>query len=55
MSVLGIDTMHETPSGKKSRWNMVTTVVLGLLIALFSWIVISNMYLLYFGKPLIQH
>jgi len=53
---LGIETMPEAPVAKRKKlWNTGVTVILGLLIAGFLWIVISNMYLLYFGKPLIQH
>ena len=54
MSNLGIETMPALPSKKKSRWNKAITVVLGIMIAFFLWVVVSNTYVLYFGKPLIN-
>jgi hypothetical protein len=56
MSNLGLETMTEAPAvQKKKRWNAAITAVLGLLILAFVWIVVSNTYLLYTGKPIIQH
>jgi hypothetical protein len=55
MSVLGIDTMPEAPSSKKSRWIVWTVVCLGVMIAFFVWVDFSTIYLLFMGKPLIQH
>jgi hypothetical protein len=56
MSNLGLETMNEAPvSQKKKRWNTAIVVVLGLLIAAFTYIVVSNTFLLYMGKPMIQH
>jgi hypothetical protein len=55
MSNLGIETMPAAPpSKKKSRWSTALTIVLGLMIAFFLWVVVSNTYVLYFGKPLID-
>jgi len=56
MSSLGIETMPEMPHASKWKklWNRSVTVVLGLIIVAFVWIVISNVYLLYMGKPLIK-
>jgi len=54
MSNLGIETMPALPSKKKSRWSKAITVVLGILIAFFLWVVVSNTYVLYTGKPLIN-
>jgi hypothetical protein len=54
MSNLGIETMPAPPSKKKSRWNTAIAVVLGLMVAFFLWVVVSNTYVLYFGKPLIN-
>jgi hypothetical protein len=56
MSSLGIETMpemHHTSKWKK-LWNRSVTVVLGLIIVAFVWIVLTNVYLLYMGKPLIK-
>jgi uncharacterized BrkB/YihY/UPF0761 family membrane protein len=57
MPSLGLDTMHEVPTEpvKKSRWSTGLTVFVGLIIAAFTWIVISNLFVLYFGRPLIPH
>jgi hypothetical protein len=55
MTSLGIETMPEPPSTKKkSRWNTLTTIAVGAIIAAFLWVVFSNLYLLYAGKPLIN-
>jgi hypothetical protein len=56
MSSLGIETMPEMShtSKWKKLWNRSVTVVLALIIVGFTWIVISNVYLLYMGKPLIK-
>ena len=55
MSNLGIETMPAAPlSKKKTRWSTALTIVLGLMIAFFLWVVVSNTYVLYFGKPLID-
>jgi len=53
---LGIETMPEMPHSAKWKkvWNRSITVVLGLIIVAFVWIVLSNVYLLYMGKPLIK-
>lgn len=52
---LGIDTMPEPQVAKKKTiWNTVTTFVLSAMILVFFYIVFSNMYLLYMGKPLIN-
>ena len=52
---LGIDTMPEPQVAKKKTiWNSVTTVVLSAMVLVFFYIVFSNMYLLYMGKPLIN-
>lgn len=58
MPSLGLDSMHDTPApqtDKKSKWNTGLTVFVALIILAFTWIVVSNMYSLYFGKPLISH
>jgi hypothetical protein len=56
MSNLGLETVTEAPvAQKKKRWNTAVLAVLGLVILAFTWIVVSNTYLLYMGKPLIQH
>ena len=55
MSNLGIETMPAAPlSKKKTRWSTALTIFLGLMIAFFLWVVVSNTYVLYFGKPLID-
>jgi hypothetical protein len=54
MSNLGIETMPAPPSKKKSRWNTATAVVLAIMIAFFLWVVVSNTYVLFTGKPLIN-
>jgi len=52
MSSLGIETMPEMPHASKWKklWNRSVTVVLGLIIVAFVWIVISNVYLLYMAN-----
>jgi len=56
MSSLGIETMPEMPAAKKQgRWDLAMRIGLGVVITFFTWVVVSNMYLLYFGKPLIKH
>lgn len=55
MSSLGIEnTQPAEPAKKKSRWDRLITVGLGLIITFFSWVIISNGYLLIFQKPLIN-
>jgi CDP-diglyceride synthetase len=55
MSNLGIETMPApSPSKKKTRWSTALSVFLGLMVAFFLWVVVSNTYVLYFGKPLIN-
>ena len=55
MSNLGIETMPAPPpTKKKTRWNAAIKIGLGLMIAFFLWVVVSNTYVLYFGKPLIN-
>lgn len=55
MSSLGIEnTPQAAPAKKKSRWDKLITVGLGLIITFFSWVIISNGYLLIFQKPLIS-
>jgi hypothetical protein len=54
MSNLGIETMPALPREKKSRRNTAIAIGLGLMIAFFLWVVVSNTYLLYLGKPLIN-
>ena len=54
MSSLGIENTQAEPEKKKSRWDKLVTVGLSLIIAFFSWVIISNGYLLIFQKPLIN-
>jgi hypothetical protein len=55
MPGLGIESAPQAvPVKKKSRWDKLMTVGLSLIIALFTWIVVSNGYLLIFMKPLIN-
>jgi hypothetical protein len=54
MSNLGIETMPALPREKKSRRNTAIAIGLALMIAFFLWVVVSNTYLLYLGKPLIN-
>ncbi len=55
MSNLGLETVSEAPAAKKKTiWNTVTTFGLAAIILVFCYIVVSNMYLLYMGKPLIN-
>src|SRR5271165_4132864 len=54
MSNLGLETVSAAPATKKKTlWDTVTKVGLSVVILAFFYIVISNMYLLYMGKPLI--
>jgi hypothetical protein len=54
MPSLGFESTPTAPPDKKKRWNKLITVCLGVMIAFFLWVVISNTYLLYMGKPLIN-
>ncbi|MBZ5598097.1 MAG: hypothetical protein LAN83_07220 [Acidobacteriia bacterium] len=54
MSSLGIENTPQAAPAKKSRWDKWITAGLGLIITLFSWVIISNGYLLIFQKPLIK-
>jgi len=52
----GIENMLDLPFSAKWKklWDRSVAVVLSILVVAFVWIVISNMYLLYMGKPLIK-
>jgi hypothetical protein len=51
MSTLGItNTPQAAPAEKKSRWDQLIVVGLGLVIAFFSWVTISSGYMLIFGR-----
>jgi hypothetical protein len=55
MSSLGIENSPSVaPEKKKGRWDKLITVGLGLIVAFFSWVIISNGYVLIFQKPLIK-
>ena len=54
MATLGIDSHPTTEPVKKDRWGNLTKAVLGVMIAFFTWVVFSNLFLLYFGRPLIK-
>jgi hypothetical protein len=54
MSNLGLESTPQAPAKKKSRWDKLVTVGLSVIIAFFTWVIVSNGYLLIFQKPLIN-
>ena len=53
---LGLDTTPDMPPAKpKRRWNKAMTIFVGVVVVFFLWVVVSNLFLLYFGRPLIPH
>jgi hypothetical protein len=53
MPSLGLETMPVASPDKKKRWNKMLTIGLGAVIAFFFWVIINNLFVLYFGKSLI--
>jgi hypothetical protein len=53
MPNLALDSNSESIE-KKGRWDKWLTIMMVLIIVFFSWVILSNGFLLVFGRPLID-